>query len=480
MYVEGRQVANVTPPPRPSGNSSPVPQPPLAVGPLWATGEPDRGGDATRGASADLDLLVACERSLRVGKVREALPKLAQLYASAGGDERESSPRLEHLSALAAYYGGHHLQIRSSLARLPPGHRSEHLAALLDGYGSRPESAQRRLEALAAAGDRLAPCRLAEIHLARGAVLDAERCLDLAEASDPRPPEALYLRRVLARQRGLPVPRAEETECACTTIKHRLLDARLALDEGDLSLAEAASDEGLVLVDCWGLGLLAAEAWILRADLAARLGRAEEALARLDRARGRLPHPNAALARLIEVAVAVLTGRAVSEELLRSLVVRRDVEPLVIALRGLTPPPEASEVLRAAPSALRRLASRSFPVGGASNALLVSTDGARFRRPGSSSWVDLGRRRSQRLLLDALTRKRLEHPGVALDIDALLAAGWPGENVVPAARANRVHVALNGLRSCGLADIIERTSVGYRFDPLVPVLRVSDPIGTAS
>ncbi len=54
-------------------------------------------------------------------------------------------------------------------------------------------------------------------------------------------------------------------------------------------------------------------------------------------------------------------------------------------------------------------------------------------------------------------------------MDDLLAAGWPGEKVLPFAGRNRVHVALTTLRGMGLRDVLLSDGDGYHLDPSVPL-----------
>jgi hypothetical protein len=54
--------------------------------------------------------------------------------------------------------------------------------------------------------------------------------------------------------------------------------------------------------------------------------------------------------------------------------------------------------------------------------------------------------------------------------DALLAAGWPGERILPDAATNRLYVAIATLRKLGLRDVLVRFDEGYRLDPGVPLL----------
>ncbi len=75
--------------------------------------------------------------------------------------------------------------------------------------------------------------------------------------------------------------------------------------------------------------------------------------------------------------------------------------------------------------------------------------------------VDLGRRRSLRLILRKLATHRLTAAGQALSLDDLLEAGWPGERVLPEAAANRVYVAVATMRKLGLRDVLLSRDDGY-------------------
>lgn len=72
-------------------------------------------------------------------------------------------------------------------------------------------------------------------------------------------------------------------------------------------------------------------------------------------------------------------------------------------------------------------------------------------------------------LVDLLAARRRETPGVVVAREALLAAGWPRERILPAAAANRLHVALSTLRRLGLRDVIERVDEGWRMSPALVV-----------
>jgi hypothetical protein len=101
--------------------------------------------------------------------------------------------------------------------------------------------------------------------------------------------------------------------------------------------------------------------------------------------------------------------------------------------------------------------------------LTVARDGA-WIEAGDGTRERLGR--SHSLLLSALVEKHLAGAGQPLDVWTLLAIGWPGEEPMPEAGANRVYVALTRLRKSGLRDVLERSGDGYRLHPSTIVRRV--------
>ncbi len=79
----------------------------------------------------------------------------------------------------------------------------------------------------------------------------------------------------------------------------------------------------------------------------------------------------------------------------------------------------------------------------------------------------LATRRPLRRLLVALAEAHRSRAGVALTVDELLHAGWPGEDPLPEAGSNRVYVAISTLRKLGLSELLQRWDGGYRLDPAV-------------
>jgi hypothetical protein len=106
------------------------------------------------------------------------------------------------------------------------------------------------------------------------------------------------------------------------------------------------------------------------------------------------------------------------------------------------------------------------------DALLVGPAGLWFRVPHGEK-VPLDRRRQLARVLDRLADERVARPGGALGWNALLAAGWPGERVLPEAAAHRVRVAVSTLRKLGLREHLRTTEDGYSLAPDVAAIRAS-------
>jgi len=102
-------------------------------------------------------------------------------------------------------------------------------------------------------------------------------------------------------------------------------------------------------------------------------------------------------------------------------------------------------------------------------ALCIATDGSWFCVP-SREKVDLSRRQALRRILAHMLRARLDEPGRVISSDEVLAAGWPGERVIPRAGASRVYVAIRTLRKFGLRDFIVTSQGGYLLHSAVEVI----------
>ncbi len=115
-----------------------------------------------------------------------------------------------------------------------------------------------------------------------------------------------------------------------------------------------------------------------------------------------------------------------------------------------------------------RVAVRVLRAHMGESALVVGPDARWFEY---EQRVDLHRRRAMRLMLVALADARETQPGTALTLEALQAAGWPGEQMHPESGARRVYVAIGSLRKLGLGDLVLTADGGYLLDPAIPFRR---------
>ena len=83
--------------------------------------------------------------------------------------------------------------------------------------------------------------------------------------------------------------------------------------------------------------------------------------------------------------------------------------------------------------------------------------------------VSLQTRAPLRRIVEKLFELRLEQPGEDVGFDALIAVGWPNEQIALDAARNRLHVALSALRRLGLRDAIKSGQHGYHIDPLLTI-----------
>ncbi len=133
-----------------------------------------------------------------------------------------------------------------------------------------------------------------------------------------------------------------------------------------------------------------------------------------------------------------------------------------LPLAGDGPAARSSDVRIAA-----RLLRSAIEAQGAP-ALVLDREARWFAMPGRRR-VDIARRRTLRLLLKRLVERRLESPGAGLTSTDLVAAGWPGEKMLPDAGAPRVYVAIAALRKLDLDDVLLTRDDGYLIDPRVRV-----------
>jgi len=104
------------------------------------------------------------------------------------------------------------------------------------------------------------------------------------------------------------------------------------------------------------------------------------------------------------------------------------------------------------------------------NELTIGKDTSSFR-VGPRAPVDLRRKRATRLMLAALVQARAERPGEPLPVDALVAATWPGERILPQAALSRVYVTVLMLRNLGLRTVLVQRDGGYMLHPDVRLVQ---------
>lgn len=109
-----------------------------------------------------------------------------------------------------------------------------------------------------------------------------------------------------------------------------------------------------------------------------------------------------------------------------------------------------------------------LPIHRPTHVLRFSAQGSAFQLDDQPS-VDLSRRAPLRRILAALVDNALEHLP-AVDLDAVVAAGWPGEDLESQSAANRVYSTIRMLRNMGLQDVIVTDEGGYRLAEDVLVL----------
>jgi hypothetical protein len=162
----------------------------------------------------------------------------------------------------------------------------------------------------------------------------------------------------------------------------------------------------------------------------------------------------------------------------RSPALSRAVEALADARRrmGSDRPHDVTETGRPPDAAAKASADAPgrAPPNASANALVVGSGGGWFRVPGGPI-VDLSRWGPLQRLLHRLAERREAAPGEPLSVDALVAAGWPGERVLPKAGATRVYTAIASLRRLGLRDLLVRTDRGYLLRPSVGIERTRPP-----
>jgi pSer/pThr/pTyr-binding forkhead associated (FHA) protein len=96
---------------------------------------------------------------------------------------------------------------------------------------------------------------------------------------------------------------------------------------------------------------------------------------------------------------------------------------------------------------------------------LVIGPGGRWFQPVGGTRINLGRRGPLRRVLLTLAKHRLDHPGDGLDVQRLIAAGWPGEKILYKAGLARAYTTVQRLRALGLQDALLTGDEGYLLHP---------------
>jgi transcriptional regulator of acetoin/glycerol metabolism len=91
----------------------------------------------------------------------------------------------------------------------------------------------------------------------------------------------------------------------------------------------------------------------------------------------------------------------------------------------------------------------------------VAADASWLEGPNGAR-IELGSKRVLRAVLLALVEAHVRRAELLTSRD-LAKLAWPGERMLPRAAANRVYVAVTGLRKLGFGAAIENTGEGYRF-----------------
>ena len=285
----------------------------------------------------------------------------------------------------------------------------------------------------------------------------------------------------LRRLRGEPIELVPASSHVHQIFVYRsLLNARLRMDADDFAGADKICEQALRRVEQFQIWEPGIQAWILRADLAARQGNSEEALALLDRAEAFQMHPACFNMNLIAAARSVLTDQPPTASMLSRLAQQGDYRSIALLHgAGVPLPAGATRLLSGLHPHALHLAVRRFQVATTSDAVLVETEARWFRMPHGQP-VSLARYGSTRRILVALTEARLTRTGSHLDPDALIEAGWPGERILPLTAQTRLYTAIRKLRKLGLGAVLETTSDGYRLAPHIPVSRVRARIDQAA
>ncbi|MCB9760803.1 MAG: MerR family DNA-binding transcriptional regulator [Alphaproteobacteria bacterium] len=255
-------------------------------------------------------------------------------------------------------------------------------------------------------------------------------------------------------------------------VRLRATDARmrmafLDLEVGDLARAEAQAARAAALAEG---GPQRWRGMAERVRLAAQAPRGDprEILARVQALEGRegLDWSTRALDRMLTLLIHLSLRDRLPPE-----VPRVPQAEVAATLAELAPAAEGNQTLRC----LTRLIQRAAAGQPAERALQLSADGVRFRM-GAAPEQDLSRRKAPARLLAGLARARARTPGRVLEVEELVALGWPGERMRPGSAAQRVRTAIWTLRRLGLEEALETLDGGYRMAPGLRLVWAEQPI----
>jgi len=254
--------------------------------------------------------------------------------------------------------------------------------------------------------------------------------------------------------------------------KVALSNVLVALGDDDLDLATTWADRGLSVAGRKGLWDLGASLLVLRADIAVRQGKLEDAesvLVRFDEL-GR--HAHDYLQNLVTVARARIADEPPDGAFVERLVSQQDRVSLVV-LAARWPVGEAAErLLSEVPEVACEQLEAAFLVPRSRPVLTLRAEGRQVELP-DGRVVDLRRSGAPRRLLVALARHQVARPGAAMDGDQLIAIGWPGERMNWESARTRLYTVVRRLRARGIEGV-ETVDGGYRLSPEIDVVFAKD------
>ncbi|NUO54837.1 MAG: hypothetical protein HOV80_38850, partial [Polyangiaceae bacterium] len=348
-------------------------------------------------------------------------------------------------------------------------------------------------------GEAVAAANAGDFERRRGRIDDARAALERAlplgtTAPGGNPPEVLAaalrlfletrddkaLYGTIAQARAKPVAPVHQ-EAALLFVEGVALQ-----DHGETTAAReryAAADEHARRA---GAPLIEGEIALFDALAALELGSWGNALARLRSAtdidaRGWIAGDIAELARALAFAVDAVKNpawRGPAPLIRRSRYARELIgaaEAAAFDHYGTMPADDADDriVARLFARAMARESGAPARTDAAPDAATFDLDGRWFRLPAEPT-VTLEKRRPIASMLKLLVAERLARPGSSVSVEQLLAAGWPGERVLPDAGAHRVRVALSTLRKLGLKSVLVTTPTGYVLDPSQKVVTANE------